>query len=80
MFVLSRELHKRLPQHFINNSAYGQEGGVEGDRSYGETRADSLARQLLQLHAGQRPPLWVGKGWKQVISISWEGLVRERGS
>ena len=30
MFVLSRELHKRLPQHFINNSAYGQEGGVEG--------------------------------------------------
>ena len=40
VFVLSRELHKRLPQHFINNSAYGQEGWVGGD-SGGEA-------QLLQ--------------------------------
>ena len=29
---------------------------------------------------GQRPPPWVEKGWKWVVSIEWEGLVRERGS
>ena len=35
VFVLSRELHKQLPQHFINNSAHGQESGVGGTGAVG---------------------------------------------
>lgn len=56
VFVLSCELHKRLPQHFINNSAYGQEGGVEGDRSYGETAALETMPGGGQGNPGALPP------------------------
>lgn len=56
VFVLSRELHKRLPQHFINNSAYGQKGGVGGDGSCGETAALETRPGGDQGNPGALPP------------------------
>lgn len=65
VFVLSRELHKRLPQHFINNSAYGQKGGVGGMGAVGrqqhwrpgEPRSPASSRDLATEPGGLRGPV-----------------------
>lgn len=55
VFVLSRELHNQLPQHFINNSAHVQGSGVGGQELWGDSSTGDHGRWRPEGNPGALP-------------------------